>query len=140
MLDNLDYRRELILEHYENPNNKIEVKKIEGYKKANISSNSCIDNITAFVKTKSNKIIDIKFNGLGCAIATSSTDIMANQLKGMDVKKAKNYINSYLDMIDGKSIKKDKFNELIIFENVNRQMNRIKCAKIGIEAIKKAIE
>jgi nitrogen fixation NifU-like protein len=137
----LDIRREIILDHYENPTTKIDdkVKLSASYKSANRDSPSCVDNLTAYVKVDKNKVSDVKFSGIGCAIATSSTDIMANLIKNKSVKQAEKLINNYLAMIDGKKYDKKLLDELYVFENLNKQLNRIKCGKVGIEAIQTAL-
>ncbi|MDR1234539.1 MAG: SUF system NifU family Fe-S cluster assembly protein [Mycoplasmataceae bacterium] len=137
----LDIRREIILDHYENPTTKIDEnnKVIKNYKKANRDSPSCIDNLTAYVLTTNNKIKDVKFSGIGCAIATSSTDIMANLIRNKSIKNANELINNYLAMIDGQKYNKKQLGELYVFENLNKQLNRIKCGKVGIQAIQEAL-
>ena len=42
-------------------------------------------------------------------------------------------------MIDGNKYDEDLLGELYSYENVNKQANRINCAKVGIIAIKKAV-
>ncbi|MDR0739735.1 MAG: SUF system NifU family Fe-S cluster assembly protein [Mycoplasmataceae bacterium] len=137
----LDIRREIILDHYEHPSTKIEEndKLIKNYKIASRDSPSCIDNLTAYVLISKNKIKDVKFSGIGCAIATSSTDIMANLVKNKNINEAHKLIDNYLAMIDGKKYNKQKLGELYVFENLNKQLNRIKCGKVGIQAIQAAI-
>lgn len=134
--------RSILLDHYENPKNKIadDAKLDSSYRTFNNNSPSCIDNLTAFVKTKDNKIEDVKFQGIGCAIATSSTDIMADQVIGKSFDEAEKIISNYLNMINEKEFDEDLLGELFVFRNVNQQINRIKCAKVGIEAIKSALE
>lgn len=132
--------RLIILDHYENPNNFIKDKtKLANYKTANIASSSCIDNVTSYILIKNNKIIDIKFSGVGCAICTSSTDIMASILKNKTINEAKKIIKNYLNMIDAKPYDPKILKELIVYQNVNKQVNRINCAKIGIQTILKAL-
>ena len=136
--------RSIILDHYENPKhhlaNEETAKKLKGYVECNIASASCIDNLTAYIKVVNNKIKDVKFSGIGCAISTSSTDIMCNLLVGKTISEAKKIINNYLGMIDKKPYDEELLDELYSYENVNRQANRINCAKIGINAILKALE
>ena len=133
--------RAIILDHYENPVNFIQdTKNVECYECYNSASPSCIDNLTAYVLVKDNKIEDIKFAGVGCAISTSSTDIMASLLKNKNLSETKTIIDNYLNMIDGNKYDEDILGELYSYENVNKQANRINCAKVGIIAIKKAIE
>jgi nitrogen fixation NifU-like protein len=138
---NPEAKRQIILNHYEEPTNKIadSKKKIENYISCSIDSASCIDHLTAFVKLEGNKIKDIKFNGVGCAIATSSTDVMADILKNKTIAYANKFIDNYFKMIDGLKYDAEILNDLNVFDGVNKQFSRIKCAKIGIEAISKAI-
>jgi nitrogen fixation NifU-like protein len=139
--NDIELRRSIILDHYENPKNKIEDnKKMPGYIFANKDSPSCIDNLNAFSKITKNKISDIKFSGIGCAIATSSTDIMINLLKNKSISEARKIIEAYFQMIDHKKqVNKKQLGDLYVFENIYRQINRIKCAKVGIEAILKTL-
>ena len=135
--------RAIILDHYEHPKNLVKnanINKLKNYCSFNTSSPSCIDNLTAYLFIKDNKISDIKFSGVGCAISTSSTDIMSIMLINKTLKQALNFINNYLNMIDGKEYDSTKLNDLLVYKNVNKQINRINCAKVGIIAIKKAIE
>ena len=72
-------KREVILEHYQNPVNRVQ-EDVEGYVKVNSNNESCIDNINLFIKFNDNKIEDIKFSGEACAISTASTSIMIQNL------------------------------------------------------------
>ena len=135
-----EFMRQIILTHYESPQNKIdEFKKMNGYESYNNNSPSCIDNLTVFVKLKQNKIVDAKFSGIGCAIATSSTDIVLDMVKNKTTKVANKIIDNYLNMIDSKKYDQKLLGDLYVFENINQQINRISCAKVGITALKKAI-
>lgn len=134
--------RAIIIDHYENPQNFIQNKeafKHDQFATGNADSPSCIDNITAYVFVKDHIIEDIKFSGIGCAICTSSTDIMADLLIHKSTKQAIQIIDNYLAMIDKKPYDESKIDLLYLYENVNRQANRINCAKVGIKAIKQAI-
>ena len=68
-------RREIIVDNYQNPTNKKTIDDKE-FITASTISDSCIDNITLFVKFKDNVIQDIYFDGEACAITTSATSIM----------------------------------------------------------------
>lgn len=140
--DDKEIRRFIILDHYESPKCFIdENKKLpSSYVCSSNNSPSCIDNITAHVKLSKNKVEDVKLSGIGCAIATSSSDIMAGLVKNKTKKEAINLINNYLSMIDQKKYDSKLLGELYVFDNVSKQINRINCAKVGILAIKKAIE
>ena len=134
-------RKQIMLDHYENPRNFCANNKCPtGYKSGNLNSPSCIDNVTAYVLVKNNKIKDVKFGGESCTICKSSTDIMASTLVGKTVPQALNFIDNYMNMIDHEEFDDSQLDELIVFDNIWRQSNRINCAKTGIRAIRKALE
>lgn len=140
MID-LELKRQMILDHYENPRNKVnDNKKLESYSIGHNDSPSCIDNIDAYVKIKNNKIEDVKFSGVGCAICTSSTDLMTLEIIGKDIKQAKKIIDNYISMILMKPYDEKLLKAMAIYDNVNKQANRIKCAITGVQAILKTIE
>ena len=92
-------KREVILEHYQNPVNRVQ-EDVEGYVKVNSNNESCIDNINLFIKFNDNKIEDIKFSGEACAISTASTSIMIQNLIGMNVDEALEYIDNFTKMLN----------------------------------------
>lgn len=138
----IEIRQQLILDHYEHPKHKVaDNKKMDGYKSSSNNSPSCIDNITAYMKLKNNVIQDIKFSGVGCAIATSSTDLMAKLLIGKKSSEAQKIINNYLEMVNGKKFDKKMLGgPLEVFDNIHKQTNRIKCASVGIIAINNTLK
>lgn len=138
--DNQKIMREIIVDHYDNPRNKSNKSNDESYNSCNLKSPSCIDNITAFVKVENGIIKDIKFDGIACAISTSSTDIMIDNLINKSIEDAKKIIRNYLAMINGQKYDESLLGELFVFQNVHKQLNRVKCAKVGIQAIAKALK
>lgn len=79
MSRDFDLARQTIIDHYENPLNKInktKALKIK-YTKGHNDLPFCIDNVDAYVKIKNKRIVDLKFSGICCAICTSSNDIMS---------------------------------------------------------------
>lgn len=77
-LDNM-MLRQIIMDHYENPRNR-ELVEDDSYKKVNMDSETCIDNIDIQAKIENGVIEDIRFDGEACAICTSSTSIMTELL------------------------------------------------------------
>ena len=77
-------KREIILENYSHPYNKVEEDLI-GYIKVNTNNESCIDNIDLYLKIEEGILIDIKFGGEACAISTASTSIMLKNLIGKNI-------------------------------------------------------
>lgn len=134
-----DLRREIILDNYQNPLNKVEEEK-EGYLKANTNNESCIDNITVMAKIKENIIEDICFLGEACAISTSATSLMIKNLIGKTISEALLLINEYENMLDEKPYNKDKLNELIVYNEIYKQPNRKGCALLPFNSIKRILK
>ena len=96
-----EFRRSIILEHYQNPVNKGLIED-NTYIKVNTNNESCIDEIDLMVKIENGIIVDAKFDGEACAICTSSTSIMIKTLIGKTLEEAKEIYNNFLNMIDEK--------------------------------------
>ena len=134
-----EIKREIMLDHYSNPNNKQTISD-DRYKSIHNASESCIDDITVYMLVEDNKIKDVKFDGVGCTICTSSTDIMCDLVTGKSLTEAKEIINEYYKMIDEKPFDEDKLDEANAFDTLYQQANRIKCGTIGIHAIEDLIK
>ena len=132
-------RREIIVDNYQNPVNR---KKIDddSFTVATIISDSCIDNITLYVKFNGDIIEDMYFDGEACAITTSAASIMIKKLIGKTIDEAYQLMNNYYNMIDEKEYDKDLLGELNAYEEIYMQPNRKKCAIFPFETLKKVIE
>lgn len=125
-------KRTIILDNYQHPRNKGLVED-ERYKKAHMASDSCIDDITVQVLVEDDKVKDTHFDGVGCTIAVSSTSIMSQLIKGKSVEEALSIIDEYYNMLDEKPYSEDKIEEMVAFETLSKQANRIKCGTIGVK-------
>ena len=125
--------RQIIMEHYSNPQNKHQPPK-EGYEKVHMHSDNCIDDLDIFLLTDNNKIIDACFDGVACTISTSSTDIMCDLLIGKDIEEGKKIIEAFIHMIHEEDFDASLLDEAIVFINTSKQAARIRCATIGWNA------
>ena len=132
-------RREIIVDNYQNPVNR---KKIDdnSFVVASTVSDSCIDNITLYVKFNGDIIEDMYFDGEACAITTSVTSIMIKKLIGKTIDEANTLMDNYYNMIDEKECDKDLLGELNAYEEIYMQPNRKKCAIFPFETLKKVFE
>lgn len=139
--DNANIQRAIIIDNYENPDKKTKDDfSNEEYKSYNFSSDSCIDNLTIFIKINNNKIIDCLFNGIGCAVSTASANIMCNLLVNKTSEQAFLIIENYEKMLAGEKYDEEIIEELNVFSNIHNQPNRIKCAKISSESVKRILK
>lgn len=128
MFNNPNFARQVIMDHYEKPRNK---RADASYQFQRMDSDSCIDDITIFMKINDDVIEDISFEGVGCTISIASTSMMTELLKGKTVDEARLLSSEYLKMIQLEPYDEEKLKESVVFKNVGRQANRITCATLG---------
>ena len=136
-MDN-NLRREIILDNYQEPMNRGLIDD-DSYLKINTNSESCIDNLDYMMKIENNKIIDIRFDGEACAISTSASSIMIRSLIGKSVNDAKKILENYKNMISEKEYDEELLGELIVYNEISKQPNRINCALLPSVAIDKML-
>ncbi|WP_396888676.1 iron-sulfur cluster assembly scaffold protein [Mycoplasma sp. HS2188] len=130
-------KREIIMSHYTNPQYK---KVIEGDK--NIKhGQACADYLEFKYSIKDGKLVDLHFDGRGCAFMMASTDLLISYLNNKTVEEVLNFIDKYEDFIrNGGDEETEKIlGELAIFQNVNEHPNRIFCATMLSTAIKEKL-
>lgn len=110
---------EIILDHYQNPRNFGKLKQSTNVSK--VSNPLCGDEIELGVVVKNNRIKEIKFKGQGCAISLSSSSMLTMYLKGKDLVQLKNIDKDFIIKMLG----------------IELGVNRIKCALLPLEALKK---
>lgn len=127
-------KREIIMDHYENPRNKGLVDDPR-YIKVNMNSESCIDDIDIQILIENNIIKDFRFDGVGCTISTASTSILSELVIGCDIQQALQIIREYDNMIKELPYDELLLQEAVVFKDVSKQANRIKCAMIGFNGL-----
>ena len=135
-----DMKREIILEHYSTPDNKQTPDDKTKYKAIRMDSDSCIDDITIYLKVENDVISDACFDGVACAISTASTDILCEMIKGKTLKETRYIIEQYENMIFEKDFDENCLDELVAFVNTHKQAARIKCATIGFNGVEELID
>jgi nitrogen fixation NifU-like protein len=113
-----DLYREIILEHYKNPENRGEVKGGIEMEEANTL---CGDKIKIGVKIKDGIISEAKFQGGGCAISMAAADILMGMIKGKRLSEVQKMSGHEVEKIMG----------------VELSSSRKKCAYLGLEVLKK---
>ena len=126
-------KRNIIMDNYQNPYHKEEHKEYD-YKRAN--NLSCIDDINLYIKMNKNIIEDITFTGEACVISTSATSIMIRNLIGKTKEEAIKLIDNFINMVHEKEYDETLLNELIVYDKIYLQPNRVTCALLPFKSIK----
>jgi len=111
-----------VMKHFLKPKNMGEIKNPDGYGK--VGNPSCGDVMEIFIKVKNNKISQIKFKTLGCAVAIALSSILTQVAKGKTIEEAEKIQNKDLLKLLKGDIPPSKFH----------------CSVLAEQALKAAIE
>lgn len=113
--------KENILDHYKHPHNKGEIRHNSSFKDINPT---CGDEITVFLDVKDNKVSNVSFTGVGCAISQAGISMLSDEIKGRDIKE----------------IKRMKSEDIYKLLGIPISVSRIKCALLSLKAVTGAIK
>ena len=137
--------QEIILDHGKNPRNK---GKCADYSHdAQAHNPLCGDKVHIYLKLdKEKKIIDLSFEGEGCAISLASASILTDTLKGRELSFIKKVSEDFLSMIKNKtkitlnSLTEDQITTITSLSGVQEFPMRVKCATMAWHTLLSALE
>ena len=103
----------------------------------------CGDEISLELIINGDIIEDMAFTGHGCAISQASTSIMIDTLKGKDIEKAKEIIETFIAMIKREETDEQnlrKLEDAIAFQNVSNMPARVKCALLAWHTVEDMLD
>lgn len=113
--------QEVILEHYRHPKNYGRLKKAD--KKIRLANPLCGDEIEMMINFDGNKVKQITFYGHGCAISQAAASMLTEYAKGKTKEELKKLDKGFMISLLG----------------ITLGPNRIKCALLSLEALKKLL-
>ncbi len=115
--------------------------RIEDVNHINMNNPTCGDVISLSVAFEDDRITDIKFAGEGCSISTASSSMMTDSVIGKTIDQALEMTETFSEMVQGRSDDKQKaLGEAALLAGVAKFPQRVKCAMLGWNALKRAIE
>ena len=137
--------QEIILDHGKNPRNKGKCADYNHDAKAH--NPLCGDKVHIYLKLdKEKKIVDLSFEGEGCAISLASASILTDTLKGKDLSFTKKMSEDFLNMIKSKtkitlnSLTEDQITTITSLSGVQEFPMRVKCATMAWHTLLSALE
>ena len=137
--------QEIILDHGKNPRNKGVCKNYSHEAKGH--NPLCGDKVHIFAKIDKDKnILDLSFEGEGCAISLASASILTETVKGKDLSFIKKISEDFLNMIKNKtkitinSLTADQITTIVSLSGVQEFPMRVKCATMVWHTLLSAIE
>ncbi|MEQ9764306.1 Fe-S cluster assembly sulfur transfer protein SufU [Streptococcus sp. ZJ151] len=128
----------LVTEHSKKPHH---FGQLEGLEAIQLNNPTCGDVISLTLAMKDDKIDDIAFSGHGCAISTASASMMTDVVMGKTKEEALTLADIFSEMVQGKEDSKQAaLGDAAFMSGVSKFPQRIKCATLAWNALKKAIE
>lgn len=141
MSDLSDLYQEVILDHNRSPRNHGELttanRTADGYNPL------CGDKLTVFVELDGEKVKDIRFRGVGCAISQASASLMTTVVKGKSVPEIKALFERFQQVVTGTVTSKEEMaelGELAAMAGVSEFPTRVKCATLGWHTLLSALQ
>ncbi len=128
--DMKDLYQDVIVDHNRSPRNfgKLEDAdlSLEGYNPL------CGDRLTLYINMDNDVIVDISFDGSGCAISVASASLMTEAMKGKTKDQAHTIFNDFHHLLTDEEPDLDieKFGKLAALAGVRDYPSRIKCASL----------
>ena len=135
-----DLYQEILLEHNNKPRNFRKVEDasatVEGYNPL------CGDQITLYLKVVGDKVEDVGFQGVGCAISRASASMMTQSIKGKSLEEANGIFDAFHQMITHPDVEPDfdMLGDLETLAGVNEYPTRIKCAILAWHTMRSALK
>ncbi len=137
--------QEIILDHGKNPRNFGKCKNFTSDAKGH--NPLCGDKVHIYAQLDNDKkILDISFEGEGCAISLASASILTDILKGKDLNVANTIIDNFLNLIKkNKLITVNSLNDnqkttLMSLSGVKDFPMRVKCATMAWHTLSSVLE
>ncbi len=136
-----DLYQEVILDHNRAPRN---FGVLEGADRHADGHNPlCGDQLRVYVVVEGDAVVDIRFEGTGCAISKASASLMTEAVKGKGVGEVEGMFAAFHDLMTGDpSVRESagpKLGKLAVFEGVREFPVRVKCATLAWHTLEAAL-
>lgn len=128
----------VVADHSKNPHHH---GRLEDAEQVHLNNPTCGDVIALSVKFDGDVISDIAFSGDGCTISTASSSMMTDAVIGKTKEEALELATIFSKMVQGeKDTAQKTLGDASFLAGVSKFPQRIKCATLAWNALKKAIE
>ena len=102
---------------------------------------TCGDEVMLRVQLEGDRVADVSYEGVGCAISQASTSVMSDLVIGRSVEDALALHEEFTEMMHSRSElepDEDRLEDAVAFIGVAKFPARVKCALLGWSAFKDA--
>jgi nitrogen fixation NifU-like protein len=138
-IDLRELYQEVILDHNRRPRNR---GRIDGASQSAEGHNPlCGDNVRVYLQTENDRVVDVRFEGSGCAISTASASLMTEAVKGKSFEEAEAIFKEFQEMVTttGEAKPHPELGDLEVLGGVREYPVRIKCATLPWHTFRAAL-
>jgi len=132
-----DLYKEIVLDHFRRPRNKGELEGADVEQR--VFNPLCGDEVTVYANLRDGGLAEVAFTGRGCAISQASASMLAESLEGKDLGEAEAEIAAFMEMMRGAE-EDEELGELAALKAIIQAPNRIRCATLAWEAMRRGLE
>lgn len=103
----------------------------------------CGDVVKVYVELDGETVQDVRFEGKGCAISTSSASLMTEAIKGKTRDEVESLFNRFHAAVTApvdEELDTDDLGKLAVFSGVREFPMRVKCASLSWHTMRAALE
>ena len=127
--------KEIVLDHFRRPRHRHEISDAEI--EEHLNNPLCGDEVTVYANLR-NDGLEVGFTGRGCAISQASASMLAERLAGKGRGEAEGEIEAFLEMM--RTEPDEDLGDLAALKGVVQTPNRIRCATLAWDALKRGLE
>jgi nitrogen fixation protein NifU and related proteins len=122
------FYREIVLDHFQRPRNRRELEDADIHE--HIDNPLCGDVVTVYAKVHDGSFEEVSFTGRGCSISQASASMLTEQLTGKSREEAEEKM---------RTDESEELGELAALKGVVQTPNRIRCATLAWDAMRRAL-
>ena len=131
----------MILDHNRKPRN---FREPEGANRcANGDNPLCGDKIRVYLVVEDDRVVNVGFEGEGCAISTASASLMTESIKGKSLSEVERIFEGFhtlVTSVPSSEVDSSGLGKLAVFGGVRGFPMRVKCATLAWHTMNAAIE
>jgi nitrogen fixation NifU-like protein len=138
-MDLRELYQEVILDHFKHPRNRGRL--AEPHRHGQGHNPLCGDEVRIDLHTLDGRVVDVRFDGQGCAISTASASLMTEAVLGKTLEEAEALVAAFQDMVTevGEGTPHPELGDLEVLAGVREYPVRIKCATLPWHALRAAL-
>jgi len=142
MSDLMDLYQEVILDHNRTPRNFGPMEDADHSAEGN--NPLCGDQLRLYIKMDGERVVQVRFEGSGCAISTASASLMTEIVSGKTLEEVEVLFESFHELLTGDpSVAAQvgpELGKLAVFSGVREFPVRVKCATLAWHTLQAALK